>query len=176
MADESWDDYVAEAEASGFGEAAPFDTYQVRIESAEAGESSKAKTPLIEVRTKIIDGPHAGKKATTYPATFYKSNKSAAGKAMFMSNMKAFGITGETLVKHKPTLAQIAAVLPGKVVTIKTGPKKNQDGSVNDEIADMIGTFKAPETGAIEVTSFPPVMGGGGGTAAPSGYTSDPGF
>ena len=176
MADESWDDYVAEAEASGFGEAAPFGTYQVRIESAEAGESSKAHTPLIEVRAKIVHGDHAGKKATTYPATFYKSNKSAAGKAMFITNMKAFGITGETLVKHKPTLAQIAAVLPGKVVTIKTGPKKNQDGSVNDEVADMIGTFKPPAEGAVEVTSFPPVAAAPAQAAAAAGYTSDPGF
>lgn len=175
MADESWETLVKAAENQGFAEPAPIGTYTVRVEGAEAGESSQKKTPQIEFKLKVVAGPHQGKRPTTFPARIYKTEKAAG---MFLGNMTAFGITGKTLVAHKPTLDQIARVCIGKTVQITTrvdrNGRKSNDGS---DIIEMSGTFKAPESGAAEVTSFPPVssvhtpvVNGSGG------FTTDPGF
>lgn len=171
MADESWETLVKAAEESGFAECAPIGTYTVRVEGAEAGESSKKKTPQIQFKLKITEGPHAGKRPTTFKATIYKT-EAAAG--MFMGNMAAFGISGKLLVAHKPTLDQIARALVGKTAQITT--RHDRDGRLdnsNNPIIEMAGTFKAPASGAAEVTSFPPVLA----NAAPAGgFTTDPGF
>lgn len=171
MADESWEALVKAAEENGFAECAPVGTYTVRVEGAESGESSKKKTPQIQFKLKITEGPHAGKRPTTFKATIYKT-EAAAG--MFMGNMSAFGITGKTLIGHKPTLDQIARALVGKTVQITTRP--DRDGRTDNSgttIIEMAGTFKAPASGATEVTSFPPVTV----NAAPAGgFSSDPGF
>lgn len=171
MADESWETLVKAAEENGFAECAPVGTYTVRVDGAEAGESSKKKTPQIQFKLKITAGPHAGKRPTTFKATIYKT-EAAAG--MFMGNMSAFGITGKTLIAHKPTLDQIARSLVGKSVQIVT--RLDRDGRTDNSgnaIIEMAGTFRAPEAGAAEVTSFPPVLA----NAAPAGgYTTDPGF
>lgn len=173
MADESWEALVKAAEENGFAEPAPLGTYTVRVESAEAGESSQKKTPQIEFKLKITEGPHAGKRPTTFAARIYKT-EAAAG--MFLGNMAAFGITGKTLIAHKPTLAQIARVLVGKTVQVTTrldrNGRKTNDGS---DIIEMAGTFKAPASGAAEVTSFPPVTVNTA-PAASGGFSSDPGF
>lgn len=171
MADESWETLVKAAESQGFAEPAPLGTYTVRVEGAEAGESSQKKTPQIEFKLKITEGPHAGKRPTTFAARIYKTEKAAG---MFLGNMTAFGITGKTLVAHKPTLEQIARVCIGKTVQITTRVdrqgRKSNDGS---DIIEMAGTFKAPPTGAAEVTSFPAATV----NAAPAGgFTTDPGF
>lgn len=173
MADESWESLVKAAETQGFAEPAPVGTYTVRVEGAEAGESSQKKTPQIEFKLKVVDGPHQGKRPTTFPARIYKTEKAAG---MFLGNMTAFGISGKTLVAHKPTLEQIARVCIGKTVTITTrvdrNGRKSNDGS---DIIEMAGTFKVPASGAVEVTSFPPVTVN---AAAPTGggFASDPGF
>lgn len=175
MADESWESLVKAAETQGFAEPAPVGTYTVRVEGAEAGESSQKKTPQIEFKLKITEGPHAGKRPTTFAARIYKTEKAAG---MFLGNMAAFGITGKTLIAHKPTLDQIARVLVGKTVQISSRADKN--GRLSNDgnpIIEMSGTFKAPATGAAEVTNFPavssvhqPVVGASGG------FTTDPGF
>lgn len=176
MADESWETLVKAAENQGFAEPAPIGTHTVRVESAEAGESSQKKTPQIEFKLKVTEGPHAGKRPTTFPARIYKTDKAAG---MFLGNMSAFGITGKTLVAHKPTLDQIARVLVGKTVQVTT--RADRDGRLSNDgnpIIEMAGTFKAPATGAQEVTSFPPVSSVHKpvvGNAA-GGFTKDPGF
>jgi hypothetical protein len=175
MADESWEALVKAAEENGFAEPAPLGTYTVRVEGAEAGESSQKKTPQIEFKLKITEGPHAGKRPTTFAARIYKTEKAAG---MFLGNMGAFGITGKTLITHKPTLAQIARVCIGKTVQITTRldrqGRKSNDGS---DIIEMAGTFKAPLTGAAEVTSFPPVTAAAIDNAVSAGgYATDPGF
>ena len=168
-----WDVLVAKAKESGMTEIAPVGTYQARIEGAEAGENQNGNA-FIEVRLKITEGEHAGKRPTTFYHKIYSTERSAS---IFMDNMKAFGITPEIAVQHRPTLDQIARVLSGKVVTVVTQEAKRNgvvqlDRDNNPQI-EVKWSLKAPQTGAVAVTSFPPV---GGGYAAPGGSTEDPGF
>lgn len=167
MADESWDDIVAEAETSGFGEPAPIGgPYEVKIIGAEASEVEVEgeKKPIIKVKFKITSGEHAGKPATTYGHTVWKS---PAWKVV--NNCAAVGITGEMLKKHQPTMAQIAAVMEGKVVSIvteldahwKTGVVKTDRN--NNPAIRIKGTMqKSKTTPAPAVTHFPPVGGSTG--------------
>lgn len=172
MADIDWDAMVKAAEEGGFTAPAPLGTYTVRVESAEAGESSRKKTPQIALKLKITEGPHAGKRPTTFAHTFYRTEASAG---MFMGNLNAFGITGQILVQHRPTLDQIARVLVGKTAVITTRNATGEYALMNDgsNKIEAMGTLKAPASGAVEVTSFPPVSM----NAAPAGgFATDPGF
>jgi Protein of unknown function (DUF669) len=169
-----WDVLVAKAKTEGFTEVAPVGSYQCRIESAEAGESSQKKTPQIDMRLKITEGEHAGKRPTTFSHRIYMTEANAS---IFMQNLNAFGITNEVAVQHRPTLDQIARAIVGKVVTVVTQEAK-RDGVVqldrdNNPQIEVKWSLKAPQSGAVAVTSFPPV---GGGYAAPGGSTEDPGF
>ena len=175
-----WDVLVAKAKESGVTEVAPIGNYQVRIESAEAGESSQKKTPQIEMRLKITEGEHAGKRPTTFHHKIYMTENNAS---LFMKSMKALGITDESLVQQRPTLDQIARAIIGKTVTVKTqeaidnrpgmnhAVKTDRDGNPQVEVA---WELKPPRDGAIAVTEFPPV--GGGAPAMAGGSTIDPGF
>ena len=159
MADESWDDIVTEAETSGFGEPAPLGTYEVKIISAVAGESSKKKTPEIKLKLKITKGPHAGKPATTYGHTFWKTQAAAWS---VVGNCNAVGISNETLKAKKPTLAQIAAVMVDKVVNVTTVHEIDRATKevvkINGvEKVVVKGTMQAKDGGAIPITSFPAV-------------------
>lgn len=173
MTDTDWDTIVKAAEDSGYGAPAPLGTYVVRVESAEAGESRKKRTPQISLKLKIIEGPYAGKRPTTMPHTFWKT-EGAAG--MFIGNLAAFGITTDALITHRPTLAQLAAVMEGKTVTITTKNETGEFALMQDGTTKVValGVLKAPPGGAVAVTEFPAV-------AAPSqapagGFSSDPGF
>jgi hypothetical protein len=170
-----WDVLVAKAKESGVTEVAPIGNYQVRIEAAEAGESSAKKTPQIEMRLKITEGEHAGKRPTTYAHRIYMTEANAS---MFMQNMKAFGISDEVLVSQRPTLDQIARVIIGKTVTAKTQvAKRNGEAQTDREgnpQVEVAWSFKTPRNGAIAVTEFPPV--GGGAPAMAGGSAIDPGF
>lgn len=160
MADESWDDIVTEAENSGFGEPAPLGKYEVKIISAEAGESSTKKTPQIRMKFKITKGEHAGKPATTYGHTFWKT-KAAAWSVT--GNCNAVGISNETLKAQRPTLAQIAAVMVGKVVNVTTmyeidkdtkEPRTDRNGA---NVIVVKGTMQPKDGGATPVTAFPSI-------------------
>ena len=172
MADESWDDIVTEAETSGFGEPAPLGTYEVKIISAEAGESSNKKTPQIKLKLKITKGPHAGKPATTYGHTYWKTPAAAWS---VVGNCNAVGISNETLKAKQPTLAQIAAVMVGKIVNVTTMQevdRKNNDEPVTlrDGSPKIVvkGTMQQKDGGAVPVTSFPAVAAQSNGYGAPT--------
>lgn len=180
MADESWDDIVTEAENSGFGEPAPLGKYEVKIISAEAGESSTKKTPEIALKLKITKGEHAGKSPTTYPHKFWKTQKAAWSVT---GNCNAVGISNDTLRAHKPTLAQIAAVMVGKVVNVTTTYEIDKDTKEpvvlrnGDNKIVVRGTMNAPDGGANPVTAFPPVpqihtpvVGGVSASAGPAPF------
>jgi hypothetical protein len=180
MADQDWASYVKTAEESGFGEPAPLGTYTVQILSAEAGESSNKKTPQIQIKMKITEGPHAGKRPTHFAPCIYKSEGSAG---MFIGSLAAVGITGEVLVKHNPTLDQIARSMNGKTVQVTTRHATGKYEMMNDGVTkkiEMAGLLKPPASGAVEVTSFPPVTANtvvNAGSSAPAGgFTTDPGF
>lgn len=168
MADESWDDIVAEAENSGFGEPAPLGTYEVKIIGAEAVELGQDKKPAIKMKFKITRDEHAGKPATTFGHTVWKSPA-----WVIVNNCAAVGITGEVLKQHRPTMSQIAAVMEGKVVSITTQagidwktkePKLDRN---NSPVIEVKGTMqKSKFTPAPVVTAFPPVSSTNGSVAA----------
>jgi hypothetical protein len=170
-----WDVLVAKAKESGVTEVAPIGTYQVRIESAEAGESSQKKTPQIEVRLKITEGEHAGKRPTTFHHRVYMTENNAS---LFMKSMKALGISDETLMQLRPTLDQIARAIIGKTVTVKTQAAK-RDGQVqmdrdgNPQV-EVSWELRPPRDGALAVTEFPPV--GGGAPVSSGSGAIDAGF
>jgi hypothetical protein len=173
-----WDVLVAKAKENGHTEVAPVGVYQCRIESAEAGESSQKKTPQIEMRLKITEGEHAGKRPTTFHHKIYMTENNAS---LFMKSMRALGISDEALMQMRPTLDQIARAIIGKTVTVKTQVAK--DNRNNNEVktdrdgnpqVEVSWELKAPRDGAIAVTEFPPV--GGGAPAMAGGSTIDPGF
>jgi hypothetical protein len=167
MADESWDDIVTEAETSGFGEPAPVGgPYEVRIFNAEAAEIEVKgeKKPVVKMKFKITSGEHAGKPATTYGHTVWKSPAWA-----IVANCAAVGITGEALKKHQPTMAQIAAAMEGKTVSITTEPDAHwKTGEIktdraNNPVIRVKGMMqKSKTTPAQVVTHFPPVGGATG--------------
>lgn len=174
MADESWDDIVTEAENSGFGEPAPIGgPYEVRIIGAEAVELGDQKKPAIKMKFKITREEHAGKPATTFGHTVWKSPA-----WVIVNNCAAVGITGEVLKTHKPTMSQIAAVMEGKIVSITTQaatdwktkePKLDRD---NNPIIEVKGTMqKSKFTPAPTVAAFPPV---GSSAGAPVSASAGP--
>jgi hypothetical protein len=177
MATVPWDDLVAKAKESGHTEVAPVGVYQVRVESASDGENQNGNA-YVEVRLKITEGEHAGKR----PTTFYHKCYSTVGSAsIFMDNLKAFGITKEAVLQHRPTLDQIARAIVGKTVTAKT--KVATDNRNNNAVkldragnpqVEVSWSFQAPAAGATAVIEFPPV--GGNGLAAASFDNADPGF
>jgi len=167
MADLPWDEIVAEA-GDRFN-VPPVGKYTALIEEAEATVSKSTGNPMIVVKLKISEGPHAGKR----PKKVYVT-KSAKAAGMLMGHLKAVGIDAETLKKHKPTMAQIAAVMVGKRVNVEI---------VHDEYrgetqAVVQYSMRQPEGGAVAVTSFPavaePTPAAAGAPA--QGFTEDPGF
>jgi hypothetical protein len=172
-----WDELVSKAKDAGITEVAPVGTYQCRIESASDGENQNGNA-FIEVRLKVTEGEHAGKR----PTTFYHKCYSTVGSAsIFMDNLKAFGISKEAVLQHRPTLDQIARAIIGKTVTAKTKvATDNRNGNAvktdrnGDPQIEVAWSFHAPRTGAVAITEFP--AGGGHGPAVAAGSTIDPGF
>jgi len=169
MADLGWDDIVAEA-GDRFN-VPPEGKYVAVIEEAESTVSKSTGNPMIAVKLKISEGPHAGKR----PKTTYVV-KSAKAAGMLLGHLKAVGITAETLKKHSPTMPQIAAVMVGKRVSIEV--KHEEYRGETQAVVNF--TMRQPEGGAVEVTSFPPITAettvSAGSSAPASGFTSDPGF
>jgi uncharacterized protein DUF669 len=173
-----WDVLVAKAKENGHTEVAPVGVYQCRIEAAEAGENQNGNA-FIETRLKITEGEHAGKRPTTFYHKIYQTEKTVN---IFMQNMKAFGITDETVLQQRPTLDQVARAIIGKTVTVKT--KVATDNRKNNEVktdregnpqVEVSWSFSAPRDGAVAVTEFPPV-GGGAPTIRGGSTINDPGF
>lgn len=169
MADLGWDEIVSEA-GDRFN-VPPEGKYTATIEEAEATVSKNTGNPMIAVKLKIAEGPHAGKR----PKTTYVV-KSAKAAGMLLGHLKAVGIDAETLKKHKPSMAQIAAVMVGKRVSIEV--KHEEYRGETQAVVNF--TMRQPEGGAIAVTSFPPVSAettvAAGASAPAAGFTTDPGF
>lgn len=168
MADLEWDEIVAEA-GDRFN-VPPEGKFPAVIEETEVTTSKSSGAPMIVAKLKIAEGPHAGKR----PKKVYVV-KSAKAAGLLMGHLKAVGIDAETLKKHKPTMAQIAAVMVGKRVNIEI--KHEEYRGETQAVVNF--SMRQPEGGAVAVTSFPPVAAepapAAGGSAS-GGYSSDPGF
>lgn len=167
MVDLGWDDIVSEA-GDRFN-IPPEGKFAAVIEDTEVTTSKSSGAPMIVVKVKIAEGPHAGKR----PKKVYVV-KSAKAAGLLMGHLKAVGIDAETLKKHKPTMAQIAAVMMGKRVTVEI--KHEEYRGETQAVVNF--SMRQPEGGAVAVTSFPPVTeapAASAGTPA-QGFTKDPGF
>lgn len=167
MADLDWDEIVAEA-GDRFN-VPPEGNFVAIIEEAENAVSKNGGNPMIVLKLRISEGPHANKR----PKKTYMV-KSAKAAGMFLGHAKAVGISADTLKKLRPTMAQIAAVLPGKRVSIEI--KHEEYRGETQAVVNF--AMKPPPGGAVEITEFPavaatePTAPAGGG----QGFTSDPGF
>lgn len=182
MADKSWDDILTTA-----GEKfniLPEGRYQAVIKAAEA-KTGKPKdgrpgNEMVACTITVSEGPHAGKSVKTVyvsqPGAGTLPEKWDGAVNMFMRHLKGVGITFDILKTHKPTMAQIAQVMQGKSVTVEV---KHEDWRGETQAAHQ-GPLLAPTSGAVEVTSFPPVIANtvvnAGSSAPASGFTTDPGF
>jgi len=146
MADESWDDFIKEAKDNY--DLPPEGEYDFVIIEAEAKVSS-AGNPMIRVKAKITNGPHAKKTIKD----FYVIRMASQVKK-FMMHMKAVGITLDTLTTHKPTMDQLAKVMEGKTFRGKVVHKS--DDRFGDA-AELSWSMMPPAGGAAAVTSFPTI-------------------
>jgi hypothetical protein len=175
MADKSWDDIIADA-GDDFN-IPPEGKYQAVIKTAES-TVSRSGNQMVSCGITIAEGPHARKFIKTVhiskPGPGTAPDKAEGAARMFLRHLKALGITIETLKQHNPTMDQIAAVAVGKPVTVNV---KHAEWNGNVQ-AEHQGPLMAPASGAVEVTSFPPVgtqvLSSGAPMAA--GYDADPGF
>lgn len=176
MADQSWDDILTIA-GDKF-DILPEGSYPAVIKAAEATVSKNSGNDMIACTVKVSEGPHAGKGVKTVyvskPGPGTKPDKMEGAVDMFMRHLKSVGITIDILRTHKPTTAQIARVMEGKAVTIVVKHTEWPKGS-GELQAENQGPLRPPASGAVEVTSFPPVMATAP-AAASGGYTTDPGF
>jgi hypothetical protein len=147
----------------------PEGKYEFTIHAAEATVSKRSGNDMIVCSLKIAEGPEAGKSIKTVyvskPGAGTKPDKLDGALRMFTRNLKAVGITLETLKEHNPTMAQIAQVMIGKTVS---GPIEHEDYQ-GEMQAGLKGPMRAPSGGAIEVTGFPVL------SAAQEVYGSDAG-
>lgn len=145
MADELWDDIIAAAgdrynlASEGF--------HEFRIEEAEA-KTFNSGNPGIVVKLKVAYGPEAGK--SVKPVNVVRTPKAAG---LFIDHLNAVGISIDTLREAKPTLAQIAAVMPGKLVR---GKVKHSEYQGRPQ-AEIEWNMRPPEDGADPVTEFPEI-------------------
>lgn len=144
MADETWDDIIAEA-GDGF-DLPPEGEYDFVITDAEAKISANSGNPMIATKAKIASGPHHGKAIKT----FYIVRAVSTAKS-FMKHMQAVGISIDTLREQKPTLDQIAKAIIGKPFT---GEVVHKSDARWGDSAELKWQMRAPESGAEPITSF----------------------
>lgn len=143
MADELWDDIIQQA-----GERfniAPEGDYEFRIEEAESKVFSTGNAGIV-AKLKVAYGPEAGK--SVKPVNIVRSPKAAG---LFLDHLNAVGITPETLMEQKPTLDQIAKVMPGICVQ---GTVKHTEYQGRTQ-AELQWNMRPSEHGAKPITSFP---------------------
>src|SRR5262245_5716490 len=104
-----WDSAIKDA-VEGF-QPVPAQTYQVRVQDAEAKKASSSGSPMIKLTLEIETGPHKGRLLWTNMVLKPGSPGSAK---IFAVKAMAFGLTAEWLAANKPTLAQTAKALIGR--------------------------------------------------------------
>lgn len=149
MADESWDDFMTEA--ADVLKPLPEDTYDFVITAAE-GKVSAAGNHMIKVSAKVASGPFANKGIKDFFVI-----RSASQAKKFVENLKAMGITMDTIAAHKPTMQQLAAVMVGKQFRGKVKHTSSEDFG---DAVELSWSMKPPATGAVAVTSFPDLTEG----------------
>ena len=149
MADESWDDFMTEA--ADVLKPLPEDTYDFVITAAE-GKVSAAGNHMIKVSAKVASGPYVNKGIKDFFVI-----RSASQAKKFVENLKAMGITMDTIAAHKPTMQQLAKVMEGKQFRGKVKHTSSEDFG---DAVELSWAMRPPTTGALAVTSFPDLTEG----------------
>lgn len=152
MADESWDDIIADA-GDSFNRP-PEDEYEFRISAAEAvrGKQSPFYEQL-KVDAKIAHGPQAGKAIKTF--YLVKAVGDSKRLAKFLRQLGVLGISTDTLRSEQPSMAQIAKAIENKCFTGKV--KHNSDARYGDSADLEWGQMNPPSTDIEPVLSFPAI-------------------
>lgn len=149
MADESWDDFMAEA-ADAFNPL-PEGEYEF-ITTETEGKVSSTGNPMVKVKAKVISGPHTGKSIKEFYVI-----RSASQAKKFLLHMKAMGITADTLAQRKPTMQQLAKVMENKPFRGKV--RHTSDDTFGDAV-ELSWAMLPPASGAFSVTEFPELTEG----------------
>lgn len=152
MADETWDDFIAEAK-DAFN-LLPEDEYDFIITKTE-GKVSSTGNPMVVVSSKVASGPHAGKAIKDFYVLRITSSQSQVKK--FVQHMKAMGIDMNLLAQHKPTMQQLAKVMEGKPFRGKV--RHTSDERFGDAV-ELSWAMIPPAGGATAVTGFPTLSEG----------------
>lgn len=143
MADESWEETIRQA--GDRYNIAPEGEYEFRIEKAESTVFSTGNAG-IKVDLKVAEGPEAGKSVKT--VNVVRSPKAAG---LFLDHLNAVGITSDTLIEQKPTLDQIAKVMPGVQVF---GSVKHSEYRGRTQ-AELEWNMRPSKYGVKPITEFP---------------------
>lgn len=143
MADESWEDIITKA--GDRYNIAPEGTYEFRIEEAESKVFNSGNSGIV-AKLKVAYGPEAGK--SVKPVNIVRTPKAAG---LFLDHLNALGITPDVLMEQKPTLDQIAKIMPGIHVqgTVKHTEYKGRTQ------AELEWNMRPSMHGAKPVTEFP---------------------
>lgn len=158
MADESWEETIKQA--GDRYNIAPEGEYEFTIEEAESATFSTGNEG-IKVKLRVAEGPESGKSVKT--VNVVRSPKAAG---MFLDHLGAVGISPDTLLEERPTLDQIAKVMPGVQVHGTVAHKEYPKGSGRMQ-AELQWSMKPSQYGVKPITSFPDLS-----EADALGYTS----
>lgn len=146
MAEESWEDVIKQA--GDRYNLAPEGVYEFKIEEAEATTFSTNNQGIV-VKLRVAEGPEAGK--SVKKVNVVRSPKAAG---LFLDHLAAVGISADTLMEHKPTLDQIAKVLPGIQVQGTVEHTEYPKGSGRMQ-AEIKWNMRASQYGVKPITEFP---------------------
>lgn len=134
MASMDWSTLLEAAAAEGFSnEILPDGPYEVRVESAQVGNSKQGK-PQIGIRLRITSGPNANKSVWDN-LTVTTDNPKAM--AVFFRKCNAYG-AGPELFSRGAGLDEIAAAMVGRTGTVQLGHRE-----WNDNTYQQVNSFKA---------------------------------
>lgn len=144
--EESWEDYIKQS--GDRYNIAPEGDYEFRIEEAESTTFSTGNSG-IKVKLKVAEGPEAGKSVKT--VNVVRSPKAAG---LFLDHLGAVGISTDTLMEQKPTLDQIAKVMPGVHVHGVVEHSEYPKGSGRMQ-AEIKWNMRPSKYGVKPITEFP---------------------
>jgi len=144
----------------------PPDEYQVTVIEADAVVAGSGN-PMLKVKFSINGGPHDGRWVFNNFVLAINSDKGDSALKPFFRQMRTFGLDDD-FFKTVTTLEQVAPLLVGKAVTIKTAIREYNGTNYTD--VKSVSSPKAV-TGAAPLI---PALGGGGPATPPPAPATPP--
>jgi hypothetical protein len=159
-------DLVTAADEAGFF-LFPADTYDVVIDSAEAGQTSTGKQQ-IKVKFRVVTGPYAGKNAKIFN-NFVLSPENANALSFFFRHMEAMGLPREYFMQN-PRLQHVAAALigrPCRIVISDTREYPEGSGKKQNDVTNIMPPGQPGQQTYAAPAAIQPGVPAGLGTPPP---------